>query len=230
MLYVCYNLLKDIDFNPEKIIKLKYTEFIKYFKGNVEIPLLSGRHFYIYYIYRDICNLLRQKQLTSTFDLFNELDINDEVIFGFIIYNFTSYFADYTDYNGNIVYLFKRAQLLTSDIINLLYSRGIVKEKAIHMLGCADYKIPQILNGLGILKYSEKLTDKLSKMEEFEVGYKFDRQAEIEIRASTIEVIDLIANYTNLPHMEVNDRLWLASQSLDKSKTLPYHRLRTMAY
>ena len=57
-----------------------------------------------------------------------------------------------------------------------------------HLVGCADYKIPQVLRSLGILEYDEELSELVDKKQEIEENSSY----EVEIRANMIIAIDFI--------------------------------------
>ena len=96
-----------------------------------------------------------------------------------------------------------------------------------NLLGCADYKIPQVMNSLGMLDYDYNLEYKLATRVEIEEGDPM----EVEIRANDLVVIDYI--YEKLDgkvcRMDINDYIWLLGQ--DKSKiNKNYHRTKTIHY
>lgn len=226
MLYVCLEILKDNDFNPENIARLSFKDFSNYFNVENQISLLRERYHNTVFLYSDICDMLRKRNLSTTYDLFRGLCLNDEVVFGFIINNFGEFFDDYSRYNNHKIPFYKRAQLLTSDIMNVLNDFNFSIPKTSNLIGCADYKIPQLLNKLGVLYYDDILTSKIASKEIIPRNHSF----EVEIRANTLKVIEMISNITGATRMQVNDTLWLMSQKLKKDKDIPYHLTRTTAY
>lgn len=96
-----------------------------------------------------------------------------------------------------------------------------------HLIGCADYKIPQVMRCYGMLGFSDSLADRVDSKVEIEEGSK----EEVEIRANTLKVIDYIYETLDRKYsrMDINDFIWLLGQ--DKSKmTKPYHRTLTKHY
>jgi hypothetical protein len=93
------------------------------------------------------------------------------------------------------------------------------------LTACADYKIPQVLQKLRILEYSKGLSQKIYNRNEIIKG----SEEEIEIRANTIFVIDIIANILGISANAANDFVWLLGQqeSFDDNTN---HRTRTTAY
>lgn len=155
------------------------------------------------------------KDITKDMDLLN-----------LIIENFPS-FGDTRTYNGKTIYFYKLAQLVVSDILHIRELKENIQVDYSHLVGCADYKIPQILRGLNILEYDlelAKLVDNLQELEENSIY-------EVEIRANLIVALKKIKEKlsTDLPLIDLNDIIWSLGQ--DKTKNFkPYHRTRIMSY
>ena len=96
-----------------------------------------------------------------------------------------------------------------------------------HLVGCSDYKIPQVMRGLGILEYSNKLSNIIDNKKEIEVNSEY----EVEIRANMLVAIDLIKEKleNKVCAINVNDYIW--SQGRNKTIELkPYHLTRNTNY
>lgn len=199
---------------------MSYEEFKTMLKGNVDIPLVEERY---------ECFVKMSKYLKSIDgDFYDQIsNINDdETLLDYIIDNF-DYFEDISEYRGEKVYFYKKAQLFTSDILNVKKLVGKIKVDLSHLVGCADYKIPQVMRCLGMLEFNEELSSLVDSMILISSG----SEMEIEIRANDIVVIDYIYKKLNsdVTRINVNDFIWLLGQ--DKSKmNKPYHRTRTMNY
>ena len=199
---------------------MSYEEFRMMLKGNVDIPLVDKRY---------DCFVEMSKYLKSIDgDFYDQIsNINDdETLLDYIIDNF-NYFEDISEYKGEKVYFYKKAQLFTSDILNVKKLVGKIKVDLSHLVGCADYKIPQVTRCLGMLEFNEELSSLVDSMTLIPSG----SEMEIEIRANDIVVIDYIYKKLNsdVTRINVNDFIWLLGQ--DKSKMVkPYHRTRTMNY
>lgn len=74
---------------------------------------------------------------------------------------------------------------------NILHARK-EKERAnidcSHLIGCADYKMPQVMRCYGALTFSNSLASKVDN----EVELKEEPKEEVEIRANVLKVIDYI--------------------------------------
>ena len=223
MLYVLINEIKNnTEFlKPSYLQNLTRIELKRILKGNVEIPLFDER-------YSNIINMAKTINTNMNGDFYDYIKNinNDEELFKVLIDNF-EYFNDVSIYKNKKVYFYKLAQLLTSDILHI----RVIKEKAnvnyTHLLGCADYKIPQVMRNLGILEYSSELERIVNNKEVILKNSNY----EIEIRASVMVVIDIINRrtlYKFCPIM-INDYIWLMGQD-SSNKLLPYHLTRTNFY
>ncbi len=207
-------------FKSGKNFNMSYEEFSNMLQGNVEIPLLKERY--------DCITKMNEYLSKLDSDFYNEIkNMNDDItLLDYIIENL-SYFKDECIYNNEPVYFYKRAQLITSDILHV---RKLIENAEVdysHLMGCADYKIPQVMRCLGILEFDEELTSLVDNLIELDE----DSPMEIEIRANDIVVIDYISKKLEgkVARMDINDYIWLLGQ--DKSMmTKPYHRTLTIHY
>lgn len=215
MMYLVLNGLKE-----NKNFNMSYHDFRDFLSANVEIPLLDDRY----------NNLVKMNKFLNDndSDFYNLIkDIyDDNNLFFYIINNF-DYFKDESKYLSNTIYFYKRAQLLVSDILHVRERLEKVDVDYSHLVGCADYKIPQVMRCLGILEFSDELSNIVDSNQEIVEG----NEMEVEIRASDIVVIDYIACKLDnkITRMDINDYIWLLGQ--DKSKMVkPYHRTLTKHY
>lgn len=207
-------------FKEQKSFNISFEDFKKFLEGNVEIPLLEDRYSNLVQM-----NQFIKQQNKSFYELIKDFD-KDIQLLEFIINNF-KYFEDKSRYKGREIYFYKRAQLLTSDILHVMESVGKKKVDYSHLIGCADYKIPQVMRCYGMLEFNDKLMEKVNN----QIELLENSEEEIEIRANDLEIIDYI--YEKLgkryPKMAINDFIWLLGQ--DKSNmNKPYHRTLTNHY
>ncbi|MDO4504141.1 MAG: queuosine salvage family protein, partial [Clostridia bacterium] len=95
-----------------------------------------------------------------------------------------------------------------------------------NLIGCADYKIPQVLRALGITEYDKELSYMVDNKKEIEISSKY----EVEIRASQIFVLGYIKNRLNsFKSVDINDFLFNYSKKL-KNIVKPYHLCRNKNY
>ena len=199
---------------------MSYEEFADMLKGNVEIPLLKERYNCLVEMNNYLDGISR-----DFYDEIKDMKVDTQLL-DYVVSTF-SYFKDETKYNGINVYFYKRAQLLVSDILHVRKIVEGVNVDYSNLMGCADYKIPQVMNSLGILEYTDEVNELLNKKQEIEE----DSDIEIEIRANDLVVINYIYEKLDgkVSRMDINDYIWLLGQ--DKSKiNKNYHRTRTIHY
>ena len=207
-------------FKSNNNFEMSLEDFKNMLKGNVAIPLLEDRYH----------NLVKMNEFLNTnpntfYDIIANMN-NDTELLPFII-NSLDYFNDTSLYNDNEILFFKRAQLLTSDILHVKENVEGLKVDYSHLIGCADYKIPQVMRCYGMLEFSDELTNIVDN----KIELSEDSMSEIEIRANTLKVIDYIYKKLNKEYfkMDINDFIWLLGQN-KQLMTKPYHRTLTKHY
>jgi hypothetical protein len=143
------------------------------------------------------------------------------------------YFASFQDvalYRALPVPLYKRTQILVADLWGAFEGRGLGSFQDLDALTMfADYKVPQVLHGLGVLRYSPGLAAKLASLQPLPP----DDPREVEIRAASVQAVEALADALAergqpMTPLEIDWRLWSLGQSTEWP--LPYHRTRTTAY
>lgn len=217
-----YALLKYVKGkNTTDFSNITKDEFKEILKGNIEIPLFEER----YHIIRDVSKIVNENMNGNFYDFIKGITIDME-LFNIIIKYFPN-FKDERKYREKTIYFYKLAQLLTSDILHIRELKENTKVDYSHLVGCADYKIPQVMRGLGILEYSDKLSNIIDNKKEIEVNSEY----EIEIRANMLVAIDLIKKKleNKVCAIDINDYIW--SQGRNKTMELkPYHLTRNTNY
>ena len=199
---------------------VSFNEFRNILKGNIEIPFLEERYKTISEI-----NEIVNKKMSGNFYKYIKNITSDTELFNLIINNFES-FKDERIYDGKVIYFYKLAQLLTSDILHLREEIEKITIDYSNLIGCADYKIPQVLRALGITKYDKELSYMVDNKKEIEISSKY----EVEIRASQIFVLGYIKNRLNsFKSVDINDFLFNYSKKL-KNIVKPYHLCRNKNY
>ena len=192
---------------------VSFNEFRNILKGNIEIPFLEERYKTISEI-----NEIVNKKMSGNFYKYIKNITSDTELFNLIINNFES-FKDERIYDGKVIYFYKLAQLLTSDILHLREEIEKITVDYSNLIGCADYKIPQVLRALGITEYDKELSYMVDNKKEIEISSKY----EVEIRASQIFVLGYIKNRLNsFKSVDINDFLFNYSKKL-KNIVKPYH-------
>jgi len=151
-------------------------------------------------------------------------------------------FRDQAIYKGYQVFLYKRAQILVSDLHlayrDLIKAVGKSTESDILDFGdsikeltmFADYRVPQILRAKGVLVYSKELADLVDNKKEIMHSSEY----EVEIRAGTIIAVEEIKEALvklGVPAMslEVDVYLWEEGEKI-KDKVQPAHHTLSIFY
>ncbi|OWA51955.1 UPF0553 protein C9orf64 [Hypsibius exemplaris] len=204
-----------------------------------EMPLLEDRRKNL----QEAGQVLLEKFGGTFWNCCKLADGNAQQLLHIILENFPS-FRDCSVYHGRKVEFYKRAQVVVADIWSCFENSGYGHFSDIDSLTIfADYRIPQVLNFFGATKYSDELQVKLKANEVF----KYGDVEEVEIRASTIFVAELLVKEVNVilrghagqvatPSPPVNgilldQYLWGYRQSHDSDmKHIPFHKVRSIYY
>ncbi|HEU0164194.1 MAG TPA: queuosine salvage family protein [Thermomicrobiales bacterium] len=141
-------------------------------------------------------------------------------------------FNDVAIRDGREIRFYKRAQILVADLAGALEGDPLGSFHDLASLTAfADYKVPQVLQRLGILVYEPELLARIRRRDLIPAG----SDDEIAIRAATIQACEAIRlalqERSSIPFMasEVDWLLWNAGQSLPVGSD-PYHRTLTVFY
>lgn len=217
-----YALLKYVkENNTTDFSNITKEEFRNILKGNIEIPLFNER----YNIIKSTSKIVNNKMNGNFYQYVKNITI-DTKLFDIIVKNFPS-FKDERTYNNDTIKLYKLAQLLTSDILHIRELKENIEVDYSNLIGCADYKIPQILRGLDLVTYSSELASIVDSKKEIKENSIY----EVEIRASQLIVINKIKEILGpkTKSIDINDYLFLQKNNKN-IKLKPYHLTRTTNY
>ena len=149
-------------------------------------------------------------------------------------------FRDTCIYRGRLIHFYKRAQILVGDLW-AAYGRQVSAPTSgehafyftdIHELTMfADYRVPQLLRELNILKYSNILGERIDQLETIAFG----SEEEVEIRACTVIAVEHIQRMLkeelqlSLLVIEVDWLLWQQGEEA-RHEIKPHHRTLTIYY
>ncbi|MGQ9601829.1 MAG: queuosine 5'-phosphate N-glycosylase/hydrolase [Candidatus Bipolaricaulia bacterium] len=140
-------------------------------------------------------------------------------------------FRDEALYKGQRILFYKRAQIFAADLWLAFGGQDWGSFTDVDRLTAfADYKLPQVLRQLGILRYSLELAAKVDRLEPLPPG----SPEEIEIRANTIWAVELLRQELArlgqaLMSVELDWLLWEMGQR-EEFKQKPHHRTVTIFY
>ena len=218
LLYTLLNHVKKVD--KIDFSNISFEEFSDILKGNVDIPFLKER----YETVVSICNVVNKKMNGNFYNYIEKIN-EDTELFDIIINNFSE-FCDVREYDNKKIYFYKLAQLLTSDILHIKELINGTKVDYSHLVGCADYKIPQTLRALGIVEFNSELSKIVDNKQLIDENSMY----EVEIRANMIAVISYInSKLKDTCSIDINDYLFLASKKI-KDIAKPYHMCKNKNY
>lgn len=141
-------------------------------------------------------------------------------------------FRDVSHYHGFEVPLYKRSQLLASDLSLALDGRGLGQFEDLNDLTIfADNLVPHVLRLEGILEYTPSLINDI----ELERLIPAGSDEEIEIRACCVHAVELMINAAEEAGVrwtarDVDQVLWHQGQKPRYKKNGKRHRTRTVFY
>ncbi|MCL6641852.1 MAG: queuosine salvage family protein [Candidatus Bipolaricaulota bacterium] len=194
--------------------------------GENEVPLIDER----VSVLREAGTVLQKKYNGQAARLVERAGRSAEYLVELLAQDFSS-FRDEALYRGCRVYFYKRAQIFCADLYGAFEGQRWGEFVDIDELTAfADYKVPQVLRQLGVLRYSSELAARIDRREELLSGSR----EEIEIRAGTIWAVELLKRELeklgkSLRSFEIDWLLWNLGQREEFRKS-PYHRVRTIFY
>lgn len=198
-------------------LTLKQVENLFHGSNNAEIPLLEKR-------LDNLCeagNIINKQYDGSLVHWLTSTDYDAVKIVESLASNF-SCFRDVATHNNKPVYFYKRAQWAAHALSCI---PGITITNLDSLAALADYKLPQILRHFGVLSYAPELASQIDSYTLIPEG----SIAEIELRAATIWVVELLRQEISTANaLDIDNALWLLSQNIPTAK--PYHRTYTIYY
>ena len=189
--------------------KINLNEAERIFSGSIRMPMLEER-------IKILHEVGEQGGSLNTFIERTEPELS--ALVQELIKTYPS-FNDASKYGSKEIPFYKRAQLL----FQMSHTRGDLKIKNIEETTvAADYRLPQALRELGIIKYSKSLANKVDRYKLIPAG----SIEEVEIRASTIYACELIRQQFELPISRIDNILWRFGRDCTK----PHHLTETTAY
>lgn len=196
------------------------------FAGTGVIPLLDKRHAHI----NETGRVLLEKYGGKFVNAIESCQKSAVALVNLLSAEFSS-FHDEPMWKGRQIRILKRAQITVTDIFGSYSGQGPASFTDINVLTAyADYKIPQVLRALGIMKYAPQLAEKVDSQTLIPAG----SEEEIEIRVAMIWSVEFIRRELEAlgdPRQayELDWFLWNLGQSPLPNER-PYHRTRTIFY
>jgi hypothetical protein len=212
--------------NAQYLAELSLKEFKKILGGTGDLQLLEARVRSL----NELGQMLMREYQGKAYNLIEAAAQSALQLVRLIAEKLPS-FRDTAEYQGKKVFFYKRAQLFVADLYGALQGKNWGFFHDIDLLTAfADYKLPQVLRHIEILRYAKALAQKVGHHTLIAPG----SPEEVEIRANTIWAVELIRQELlvrgkNLKAMEIDWILWNLGQH-DYYRTHPYHRTLTIFY
>ena len=195
-------------------------------RGRGEIPLLEARLAHM----RQIGRTLLADYGGQFTALIAQAGGSAVALAQLVVAAFPSY-DDTSTYAGRRIRIYKRAQILPADLYGAFGGRGWGAFRDIgELTAFADYKVPQVLFKLGILRYDPALEARIRQGQPLPPG----SEEEVEIRAASVWGVELLRRAMarhgrEAIAIEVDWILWEMGLHLGP-EDMPYHLTRTTAY
>ncbi|MCK4728352.1 MAG: queuosine salvage family protein [Desulfobacterales bacterium] len=210
----------------EYLAGLSLSELKKILAGRGELQLLEHR----LKILNELGQLLLAEYGGEAYKLVESAGMSAVKLARLLAEKLTS-FRDVAEYQGHKVFFYKRTQIFAADLYGAFDGKEWGKFMDMDKLTAfADYKLPQVLRHLRILRYARFLSQKVDQKIILEPG----SPEEVEIRANTIWAVELIRWELDrmgkrLRAFEIDWILWDLGQE-PEFKIKPYHRAVTIFY
>jgi hypothetical protein len=195
--------------------------------SSTEIPLFADRVKVIH----EAGKFLIENYEASVYKMIQSCGNSALSLISLIHKNLSSY-RDECTYKSRPVYFLKRAQILASDLHFgfALDNDPVVNFRDIMELTMfADYRVPQVLNYFGLLRYSETLIRELNENPHLASGSDF----ECEIRGCSIEAVERLKKYIgeNSIAVVIDYALWdYAKANSSLMEHIPIHKTESVFY
>lgn len=194
-----------------------------------EVPMLNER----IRVMREAGKILCEKFDGSFVNCITKANYSAANLLDIIVDNFPS-FRDIHDFHRRKVFILKRAQILIADLWACFDGKDFGRFDDIDSITMfADYRVPQALYQLGLLRYSPELIKKLEKRQYFPSGSK----DEVEIRGNSIWAVELARERIEQidPSLKINAILidfyiWDMAKEIQDQMTVPTHCTRSCFY
>ena len=212
--------------NAQYLAKLSLKEFKKFLGGTGDLQLLEFRVRSL----NELGQMLMREYRGKAYALVEAAAQSALQLVRLVADKLPS-FRDKAEYQGKKVFFYKRAQLFAADLCGASQGKEWGFFHDIDLLTAfADYKLPQVLRHVEVLRYEKALAQKVDYHSLLDAG----SPEEVEIRANTIWAVELIRQELlvqgkNLKAMDIDWILWNLGQQ-EEYRINPYHRTLTVFY
>ena len=204
-----------LELNLDDLVNVSREDFNLILKSNDQYPDMMDER---YKSFKDTVNTMYNNKnfWKELYSIKSDLELET-----FISDNFNN-FKDVSNYKDRLIIFNKRCRLVIAD---LFYTSKTIHNNVgniNNIMGCADYSLPRYFREIGVLEYS----DELAKMIDAGTEIEHNSNYEVEIRANTLYVLEIIKKELNkkniiVSSIELDNILWNISR--EKRNTNPHH-------
>ncbi len=211
--------------DASSLADISKEDFAALFPGRNKFLLMDERH----KIIRENFGILRDRFDGSVLNLLEQAGQDVDKLVTLLLEHFPT-FRDVAERHGKPVLFLKRAQIFPSDLYFSGVEHPLFKFKNLENLTIfADYKLPQLLEALGVIVYDEELASDIIEERLIPAG----SLKEIEIRANTIVACEQIVAAMRSMGRAITTRefdwiFWVKAQATVFTK--PHHKTLTIFY
>ena len=206
------------------LAELQEEQLARIFRANIQIPLLAER----LVILREIGRVLAARYGGSVLDLLKSAEGRADMLVSRITEVFPS-FRDTASFGTHRVDFNKRAQLVAGMLFARFRGKSYGELKGFDTFTLfADYKIPQVLRYLEILRYDPTLAGMVDNMTEL-TPTQGDTIRLATICAGAVLMDHLRKRFPQANAVDLDGLLWQRSQERTVTM-LPYHRVKSIFY
>jgi hypothetical protein len=222
-------------FNADRLATIGADELASWFPSELPLPQIDERVIRL----REVGQALQENFDGLASNMVKKANGSAIKLVTLILQYFPG-FRDTSVYNGRLVHLYKRAQILVGDVW-AAYNRRTspINDNDVYyfydidqLTMFADYRVPQILRAMNIMKYNKNLESTIDN----NIIIPFGSPEEVEIRACTVIAVDklqqaLLKRGLSLLVIEVDWLLWQRGEAENDAGTLkPHHKTSTIFY
>lgn len=217
--------------DPRVWMSLTLEQLQKYFKGDhdTEMPMLKDR----LYLLNEAGRIIVEKYQGSVVNLVSSCNFSCQTLVEILLNEFNDIWNDVGMFKGKKVYFLKRAQILVADLWAAFDGEGYGRFDDIDTITIfADYRIPQALVSLNLLKYSSTATDLIKN-----TILRHNSDLEMEIRGNSIWAVNLIQEYiqtktkSHVCAILIDFYIWdYVTKDRKAFENIPFHKTRSIYY
>lgn len=227
---MCAGILRAVEqddtwLTPQRWRATELDDIAHLFRGQGEIPLPDRRR----EVLTETGHLLLER-FEGRFTTVVEQVRRDARALAYLLAEVFPSFQDAPQYRGRTVALLKRAQICAADLHDLWTRLGYGNLEGMDRLTVfADYRLPQYLRHVGVLRLEPDLAAAIDSLQEI----RAESDQEIELRCATVVAADLLRQALTqtgltVPAWRLDYVLW--ERSHDPEVSPPHHRTPTVYY